>query len=346
MEQKRRENQEKIALFRGRFVGGLTHVYGSYDPSSGRTFQVKRAITDDTIYQHLKGIAPLGLYLLVGSRTRMVVIDFDREDANPPLEFVAHAKHYDIPSYIEISKSKGYHVHVFFSEQVMASKARLVIRHILAEIGQSGTEVFPKQDALDTRVTSGNFINLPLFGRWVAQGRTVFVDEKGSLVPYPDQWNFLEGIETIGESRLDDVIEMNDLQWPPVGGGRPAASGNEPGNNNHAIRMGYSLPPCAQRMLNEGVTFNQRVAAFRLAIQLRKAGLGEDLALAVLETWAPRNRPADGKNIITVKEIKEQVHYAFTRTDLRGCGCHDETINTFCETYCPLYLKSHANPAA
>jgi len=86
---------------------------------------------------------------------------------------VNRAAHYGIESYIEVSKSKGYHVWVFFPpEGVPAAKARAVVKHILAEAGQK-PEVFPKQDAIDTsRGEYGNFVNLPLFGRCPTSGHT------------------------------------------------------------------------------------------------------------------------------------------------------------------------------
>jgi hypothetical protein len=218
------------------------------------------------------------------------------------------------------------------------------VRHVLEEIGQTHVEIFPKQDALDTRVTCGNFINLPFFWLWVKIGRTVFVSEQ--LIPYSNQWDFLEEMDLADEGLLDWVIEMNDLKTPGNHLAQTTKTANDRVDNNGEIRMGLGLPPCAQRMLTTGVTYNQRVAAFRLAVQLRKAGLSEDLAVAVLQTWALKNRPLDGKAIIMPREIQDQIRYAFRRPDLRGCGCHDETVNNYCDRKCPIYMKSHSSNAA
>ena len=184
--EKIRSTADKIASFR-QFFGGLTHVYGTYDPATGRVRQVKAPVTNDVIYRHLKGQQPYGVYLLVKDRTAAVAVDFDDHNPTVPLEFVAAAKHYGIPAHIERSKSKGYHTWVFLQQGgVSAAKARLVIRHILGEIERPNAEVFPKHDSLNTSVCFGNFINAPLFGTLVLQGRAVFVEPSWSLQPYPN----------------------------------------------------------------------------------------------------------------------------------------------------------------
>ena len=161
---KERGTAEKIAIFRGLFTG-LPDTYGTYDPVSGSARQVKAPVTNKILLDHLTGRQPYGVYLLVKDRTRAIAVDFDTENRLTVVEFVAKAKSYDIPVYVERSKSKGYHAWTFFEEQgVIAGKARLVLRHLLNEIGEPAAEIFPKHDALDTNVQYGNFINAPLFG--------------------------------------------------------------------------------------------------------------------------------------------------------------------------------------
>ena len=330
-----RSTTEKIHLFR-QYFRGLEHVYGTYDPVTGAARQLKQPVTDEIIYRHLKGVQPYGVYLLVHDRTHAIAVDFDHEDAGPPLEFVAHARHYSLPAYLERSKSKGYHVWLFFEEQgIIAAKARRVIHHILEEIEQSRIEVFPKQDSLNNRVSYGNFINAPLNGRLVPQGRTVFIDEKGSLEPYPNQWDLLESVERVPESVLDDIIELNDLAIPREIIPAPAQTTDD--GRNHAT---YGLLPCARRVLERGVTENQRVTCFRLAIHLRKTGLPIDLAISTLTAWARKNRPNNGKGIITDREIVAQTQYAYDK-DYRSYGCEEPTIAQHCDSACPIYAKIH-----
>lgn len=323
-----RTSSEKIRIFRDLFTG-LTNVYGTYNPSSGRSLQVKAPVDHKVIHAHLTGRQPYGVYLLVRDRTQAIAIDFDTKNQVPPMEFVARAKHYGISAYIERSKSKGHHVWIFFDEKgVLALKARLVALHILDEIGESETEIFPKQDALEGDLLYGNFINAPLFGRLVPRGKTVFIDPK-TFNPYRDQWDFLESIDRVGEDHLDEIIELNSLSVS--GKDHQSTSSHSPRNNQN----GFGLPPCAQKMLRNGVSQYQRVSCFRLAIHLKKQGFPYDLAVAVLKTWALKNRPANGKGVIRESEILSQTSYAFKHT-YAGYGCQSHAISPFCEPSCPV----------
>ena len=329
----KKSTSEKIGIFRGLF-SGLTHVYGTYDPVSGRAGQVKATVTDTVIHNHLVGRQPYGVYLLMQDRTRAVAVDFDTENRIRPMKFVSHAKHYDVASYIERSKSKGYHVWSFFSGRgVFAYKARAVFRHILDEIEASDTEIFPKQDELNSNVCFGNFINAPLFGTLAQKGRTVFVDP-GTFEPYPDQWAFLRSVKRIDEQVFDEIIQINDLSITQT------SSGPQSSNSANVNMNRFSLPPCAQKMLADGVTRFQRTSCFRLAAHLKRLGLPIDVAIAALRTWALKNRPADGKRVITEKEIIGQIKYVFSR-NYRGYGCETEAVAPFCQPQCPVLNRKN-----
>jgi len=66
-----------------------------------------------------------------------------------------------------------------------------------------------------------------------------------------------------GEDTLDWIIQLNDLEKE-----NHENQDSKTDFNTH-IMTGYSLPVCIRRMLNEGVTFNQRVACFRIAVHLK-----------------------------------------------------------------------------
>ena len=326
----KKTTEEKLRLF-ARYFTGLTNVYGTYDPASGKSYQIKAPVTRNVLLAHLQGKRSYGVYLLVKERTRALAADFDTDDPLVVLEFVAAAKHYGIPAYVERSKSKGYHAWIFFEKSgVLAAKARTVAKHLLDEIERPGTEIFPKQDSLSEKSSFGNFINAPLFGKLVPKQRTIFVDESGSLKPYPDQWQFLENIREAPESLLDEIIEINELSLQT-----PFTPTVASPTHRGKTEVSYGLPPCAQRMLNEGVASNQRVSCFRLAIQLKKAGLPQDLTLAALKTWATKNRPENGKGIITEREIEEQTAAAYNK-DYHGCGCEEPAVAKYCDPACPV----------
>ena len=325
-----RSTTDKIGLFR-RCFGGRTDAYGTRDLRNGRAWQVKQPVTDEVILAHLQGKQPYGVYLLVDDRTRAVAADFDIDDLEPPMEFRTAAMSYGLATYLERSKSKGYHGWMFLDERgVSAAKARLIVRHILAEIGQPHTEVFPKQDRLDSRTSYGNFIYAPLFGTLFFQGRTVFLDPSTGFKPHADQWQVLADVERVTERQLDDLIEINELTPAAVAAPVPDADHSMVG-----VAKSFGLPPCAQRMLTEGVSDYQRVTCFRLAVQLKKAGLPEDIAVATLRAWATKNRPAGEKRVITEDEILAQVTGAYSR-DYRSCGCADPAVTPYCDPDCPL----------
>ena len=325
----RRKTSDKIRIFRNLFFG-LPDVYGTYDPATGRSWQVKKAVTNDTILAHFKGKHPYGVYLLDGDRTRAIAVDFDNNDPFPPIEFINAARHYHLPAHIETSKSKGFHVWIFFnSKGVKAFKARLVVKNILEEIEYPKTEIFPKQDFIDRRNSYGNFINAPLFGGLVPLEKTVYI-EPHTLKPYPDQWTFLESIKPVQERVLDDIIELNDLSI--------THTQSEPSSciSNEKDMSRFSLPPCAQKMFHDGVSRYQRVSCFRLAVHLKRFGLPFDIAVDALKAWSVKNRPINGKQVITDREIIDQTSYAFKK-NYHGYGCSSEAVAPFCHTDCQVH---------
>jgi len=328
---KLRSTQEKLALFKRRFLG-LTDTYGTYDPKTGRSWQVKQPVTNEVLLAHLMGRRPYGVYLLTSDRTRAVVVDFDNDDLNQVADFIARAAHYKLHSYIERSKSKGHHAWMFFAEEgASAAKARLVVSNILDEIDAPDTEVFPKQDRLDPSLPYGNFINAPLFGRLVPHGKTVFLDST-SFEPSQDQWEFLEGVETADEALMDELIEINQWKLTPK---QPPQSFPQ-GPSKSVVDFG--LPPCAQKMLLNGVERYQRVSCFRLAVHFKRLGMPYDMAVAALKVWSLKNRPAEGKRVITEQEIVDQAQYAFDR-NYRGCGCESPAVSSHCQAGCPVKSK-------
>ena len=315
-------SDDQVQLFKSLFTG-RSDVYGTYDPRTHRSWQVKRPVTDQVIRDHLQGGFPFGVYLLEGEKVAAAVADFDQDETGPPLSFQEQARKLGLPVYIERSKSMGYHVWMFFSPGgVLASKARNAFLGLLERINVRGTEIFPKQDKLTNPTQFGNFINTPLFGGLLRQGRCVFVDEQ--LQPYPDQWAILRIIERVSEGQLDRTLGVQTQ--------RCAESEKPICLKPELHRTG--LPPCAQRMLQEGVSANQRVACFRLACQLRKAGVDFDQAVRILNAWSLRNRPSDGKGMIKPHEVHGQTRCAYQGRLDRACGCEDPAVIPFCEASC------------
>jgi hypothetical protein len=342
MEKTKRSTDEKIRIYKSLFTG-LKNVYGTYDTKTGKVRQEKTAVTDDVILAHLAGKQSYGVYLLTGDKTGALAVDFDENELCLPISFMAGARRYGMSAYIERSKSKGYHVWIFFERGgVIARKARLVAHKILTDMGKPGTEVFPKQDVLADGVSYGNFIHAPLFGALVPKGRTVFVDPAEPTKSYPDQWELLARVQRVGELRLDAVIKSCNLIEPPQ-----ALEKTKSNNCTESDRdtSPFGLPFCARRMLAEGVNSYQRVSCFRLAVHLKRNGMPYDLALVTLTAWAKKNRPTDGKRLITDAEIIYQTKCAFENS-YRSFGCEDPAIAAHCNKDCPLYAYTVGKSSA
>jgi hypothetical protein len=328
-----KSTSEKIAIFQNLF-SGRRDVYGTY-LQNGKAFMVNRPVNETVLFNHLIGKKAYGFYMLIQSITTVLVIDFDHADSFLPSQFILQAKHYQLPAYLEKSKSKGWHVWIFFGESgVNAAKARTVGYNILKEIeAPANTEIFPKQDRIENH-EFGNFINAPLFGKKVVdEGRTVFVDPI-SLDPHKDQWAFLETIKISTEKLLDEIIEINE--WRPL---LPTKLSQDIENLNKRYPNKFQiLLPCTQKMLL-GVTQFQRLSAFRLAIHLKNYGFPYEITKELLKAWSQLNRPINGKSIIKESEIISQVNSGY-KEKYTSFGCGEPETVDFCSDQCPLFSKN------
>lgn len=146
---------------------------------------VRQSVTQRSYFLHLIGKVSLGIYPLLDDGTsRFGAIDLDRDDLDLVLKI--REELWDIglkQTFIERSKSKGYHIWVFFSGPVRAKEVRHILNSILSKLNLT-LEVFPKQDYLK-RGEIGNYINLPYFGAIKhTPERRVILDNK-NLTPAP-----------------------------------------------------------------------------------------------------------------------------------------------------------------
>lgn len=175
-------------------------------------------------YNHLAGKDAfgrdvIGLYPMLNDNTCFFLCtDFDDKSCehgyqNDVLAFVGVCKEWDVPCYIERSRSgNGAHVWIFFDGAITATKARRLGKSILAEAMNKDVHLsfksydrfFPNQDTLPEG-GMGNLVALPLQGNARRNGNSVFVDEQ--FQAYPDQWNFLLNIQKISESTIDDILQ-------------------------------------------------------------------------------------------------------------------------------------------
>ena len=124
----------------------------------------------------------------------------------------------NIPSYMKISRSgNGGHLWFFFEDNISARLARnfgsailkltMQKRHSISF--ESFDRMFPNQDEIP-KGGYGNLIALPLQGKAVKEGHSVFVDE--DFKPFDDQWRFLSSIKKIDEKSIRSAIREIENQ--------------------------------------------------------------------------------------------------------------------------------------
>ena len=166
------------------------------------------------------GVNALGIYTVFDSdKCGFIAIDFD--EGNWKAEVLAVANTFRKAGFqaaIEISFSgNGAHLWLFFSEPVLASKARRLAMMMLdracstyKDISfRSYDRIFPLQDHVDEN-SLGNLILMPLVlgGVKKEQKGTVFVDNSFNM--YPDQIAFLSSVPRYTEEDIDRYLESAD----------------------------------------------------------------------------------------------------------------------------------------
>lgn len=327
---------EKLSIFKDAFTG-RHDIHGTRDLKTGRGRCEKSPPDDRVLLDHLRGRRPAGVYPLVVDRCRFAAIDLDHEDTEPVFTLDRLARDLGHPPLIERSKSKGWHLWWFADEGGWSAQAiRRLLRGLTDEAQLPGVEVFPKQDRLSPG-SFGNFIYLPLDGRLVPEGRTIFVNADRWLTPVTDPWEALTQRQCVSMDQINVANSgmQSESDHDRQGAESKATAADESKRSGTQSEISWPLPPCARRMLAEGVTENQRVACFRLAVHFHRLGVPEDVAVAALNRWSRKNQPRDGRRVITTEEVKQQTHEAF-RKGYRSYGCEDPFIAAYCGEMCPV----------
>ena len=188
---------------------------------------VEEPLGPGAMAEHLAGRQTLGLYLLrADSTVKLVVVDVDvtrhhllvaaqdeqrlaglQESAlRDALRVSSQLWCCGIPSYLEWSGYRGFHVWVFLDAPVPGGTARRAVLRVLGDCGEPSEgirwEVFPKEDTLSATRRS-SLIKLPLGVHRVSGRRAVFVRENG--IPYDDQMAFIDAIQPASTSTLAEL---------------------------------------------------------------------------------------------------------------------------------------------
>src|SRR3989338_3437118 len=203
---------------------------------SMKDFENKKLIplTKEIVKKHLLGQHVVGIYpILPDNTSSFIAADFDGENwLKDSKSFLQACGEMGLSAYLERSRSgNGGHVWIFFAESYPCYKSRQIALELIRKsfnVSEFEKEVsfdrlFPNQDTL-TGAGFGNLIALPLQGRSVTNGNSMFIDPK-TTKPHIDQWQFFTNIKRHTIAELDSAHKLlfEDTGKPtiiiPMGGG-------------------------------------------------------------------------------------------------------------------------------
>lgn len=194
------------SLFRGR-----TDAYGSEEGGC-----VKQSVTTELFADHLLGGEPIGIYPLYQSRGEWMCVwgcsDIDVDDINAAMSIKEALAAAGVHSFVERSRSKGYHIWVFADAPVLAKHMRrmFLCAHQVAEY--PAREVNPKQETLADG-QYGNYVRLPYWNAadTTAIHRRVLRDDL-SVMPIAE----FVGAAYASKAPADLIIKLSGLWKQPA----------------------------------------------------------------------------------------------------------------------------------
>lgn len=186
---------------------GNTEAFG-IDTDSG--VRCVRGSAYDAIGRHLDGGPACGIYPMHSNMVKWGCTDIDNGSFADAQTMYGILDRMELHPWIELSRSKGYHVWVFAEESMPAWYMRrcfLFAHYVSEQIGQPvpPTEVNPKQEWLDDSQL-GNFVRLPYVnGDADDNGRRIMVSHvDGQPVPLDE---FLAVAEVVPKVRVRQWAE-------------------------------------------------------------------------------------------------------------------------------------------
>lgn len=182
-------------------------------------YRENKPISKETIYKHMYGNYPIGIYPLLENDTCFFLsLDFDDKDSKKDIKsdvlaFASVCDKYEVPIAIERSRSSnGIHIWMFFDTNIKARTARKLGSLLLSKTMEisnisisSFDRMFPNQDTLP-KGGYGNLIALPFQNEPSKYGNTLFIDRNFILIK--NQMQYLSSIHKLTEIEVFEKIKQ------------------------------------------------------------------------------------------------------------------------------------------
>ena len=182
-------------------------------------YRENKPISKETIYKHMYGNYPIGIYPLLENDTCFFLsLDFDDKDSKKDIKsdvlaFASVCDKYEVPIAIERSRSgNGIHIWMFFDTNIKARTARKLGSLLLSKTMEisnisisSFDRMFPNQDTLP-KGGYGNLIALPFQNEPSKYGNTLFIDRNFILIK--NQMQYLSSIHKLTEIEVFEKIKQ------------------------------------------------------------------------------------------------------------------------------------------
>ena len=182
-------------------------------------YRENKPISKETIYKHMYGNYPIGIYPLLENDTCFFLsLDFDDKDSKKDIKsdvlaFASVCDKYEVPIAIERSRSgNGIHIWMFFDTNIKAITARKLGSLLLSKTMEisnisisSFDRMFPNQDTLP-KGGYGNLIALPFQNEPSKYGNTLFIDRNFILIK--NQMQYLSSIHKLTEIEVFEKIKQ------------------------------------------------------------------------------------------------------------------------------------------
>ena len=166
-------HKRMLSAFEGSKVAhGTTTVgrIGRNGKADAESRIVREPLTLELMQGHIQGEQGVGaIPINEDNKCKWGALDIDIYDLDHN-ELQARIQRQKLPLLHCRSKSGGAHLYLFLEEYEQAKVVREYLLEMAVALGNSGCEIFPKQDRiLSERGDVGNFINLPYFNAEIPQ---------------------------------------------------------------------------------------------------------------------------------------------------------------------------------